>query len=364
MSKPLPLTFGFQASPASDVPKSDRTLYREVIEDCELGHELGFKAAWVLEHHFSDYFPSPNPLLFMANIARAVPELELGTAVLVLPWHQPLRVAEEIAMLNNLTESHLHVGMGRGTAKSEYDAFQVNMGEARARFAESADLIRRLLTGEKVSHAGEYFAIDAPVQLRPKPDLSKITLYGAIGSPASAPLMAKMGLPPICTANFPLRYLDGILSGWRDGTREIGGDVQAMFPISIRLLLADTDEEAQALGRKFYPPYFEQQYQHYATDGNAWKDVDEYKDFSKFFGTLRKLADPEQLGPYMSMNLIGSSETVSKRLDDLVALGFNHIILSLAIPGTPTEFRREQMQRFAMEIAPRYAAQDVAVAAE
>jgi len=67
------LAFGFQAAPASDVHKSDQSLYREVMEDCALGHRLGYDAAWLLEHHFSDYYPTPSPLLFMAHVAAPFP---------------------------------------------------------------------------------------------------------------------------------------------------------------------------------------------------------------------------------------------------------------------------------------------------
>ena len=122
------IAFGFQAAPASDVHKSDQALYREVMEDCALGQKLGFDAAWLLEHHFSDYYPTPSPLLFMAHIAAAFPDLSLGTSVLVLPWYHPLRLAEEIAMLNSMTNATLHLGIGRGTAKMEYDAYNVERG--------------------------------------------------------------------------------------------------------------------------------------------------------------------------------------------------------------------------------------------
>jgi hypothetical protein len=67
------IAFGFQAAPASDIHKSDQALYREVMADCALGQKLGYDAAWLLEHHFSDYYPTPSPLLFMAYIAAAFP---------------------------------------------------------------------------------------------------------------------------------------------------------------------------------------------------------------------------------------------------------------------------------------------------
>ena len=93
-------------------------------------HQLGYRTAWLIEHHFSDYYPCPAPTVYMAHIAARFPDLAVGTCVLVTPWYEPLRLAGELAMLSNMTE-RLYVGLGRGTAKYEYDAFDVDMTEAR-----------------------------------------------------------------------------------------------------------------------------------------------------------------------------------------------------------------------------------------
>jgi alkanesulfonate monooxygenase SsuD/methylene tetrahydromethanopterin reductase-like flavin-dependent oxidoreductase (luciferase family) len=85
--------FGFQAAAADAAGVPDDQLYRGLIADCALGHKLGYDAAWLLEHHFSDYYPTPSPLLMMAHIAAKFPDLSLGTSVLVLPWYHPLRLA-------------------------------------------------------------------------------------------------------------------------------------------------------------------------------------------------------------------------------------------------------------------------------
>ena len=90
----------------------------------------------------------------MAHIAAAFPDLSLGTSVLVLPWYHPLRLAEEIAMLNSMTRGTLHLGIGRGTARMEYDAYNVDMNEARARFAECYRIVEKGLSGEPFTHDG------------------------------------------------------------------------------------------------------------------------------------------------------------------------------------------------------------------
>ena len=216
------IAFGFQAAPASGVHKSDQTLYREVMDDCALGQRLGYDAAWLLEHHFSDYYPTPSPLLFMAHIAAAFPDLSLGTSVLVLPWYHPLRLAEEIAMLNSMTNGTLHLGIGRGTAKMEYDAYNVDMNEARARFAECYRIVEKGLTGKPFTHDGTFWQIRQPIRIRPEPVAKKVRFYGAIGSPASAEVMGDLGVAPICLSTFPDKLLTGILERWRARERRCG----------------------------------------------------------------------------------------------------------------------------------------------
>ena len=346
------IAFGFKAAPASDIHKSDQALYREVMADCALGQKLGYDAAWLLEHHFSDYYPTPSPLLFMAYIAAAFPDLSLGTSVLVLPWYHPLRLAEEIAMLNSMTNGTLHLGIGRGTAKMEYDAYNIDMNEARARFAECYRIVEKGLTGEPFTHDGPFWTIDKPIKLRPDPTTKKVHFYGAIGSPASAEVMGDLGVAPICLSTFPDKLLSKILERWRARAGAAAKDM--ILPISVKMFIADTDEEARDLGRRFYPPYFDLQCTHYESDANPWADIPEYQDFSRMFANLRKLTDPSELGPFMDSNLVGSPETICRRIDQLAALGFNYFMVSSATPGTPLELRQRMMTRFAQEVCPRY----------
>ena len=350
------ITFGFQAAPSSDLPKPDNVLYDEVIEDCRLGYELGYEAAWMLEHHFSDYYPTPSPLLFMAHVARELPDLGLGTSVLVLPWYHPIRLAEEISMLNTLTRGTLHLGIGRGTAKSEYDAFGVDMSEARSRFAEILQIVQTALTGDPFTYRGKFYDIPNPIRIRPQPIDKEVKFYGAIGSPASGAIMAELGVPPICLSTFPDGLLAKILDTWRTGLTDRSIAANATLPISVKLMIADTDEEAFALGRKYYPPYFALQAEHYEVDANPWADIEEYQAFSRMFANLRQLTDPNELGPFMTANLVGSPETVSKRIEGLAALGFNYFMCSAATPGTPLDVRQHVMTRFAKEVAPKYSA--------
>lgn len=347
------MNFAFQVAPVGEGP--DHVLYRQVVEDAQYGQKLGFEAAWLLEHHFSDYYPTPSPLLHMAHIAAACPGLGLGTSVLVLPWYHPLRLAGEISMLNALTDGTLHLGIGRGTAKMEYDAFGVDMNEARSRFAEVYKIVELGLKGEHFTFHGKHFNIDRPVQVRPAPSGKKVNFYGAIGSMASAEIMADLGLPPLCLAQFPDHLLRRILETWRSKTEAAGRPTEGVnLPISIKLFIGDTDEQAREIGRKYYPAFFDLQARHYSVDEDPWVGIPEYEAFRKMFANLKQLANPENLGPFMNVNLVGSPETIIKRIAALRDVGFNYVLVSSAPPGVPQSLRQETLQRFATEVAPHF----------
>jgi alkanesulfonate monooxygenase SsuD/methylene tetrahydromethanopterin reductase-like flavin-dependent oxidoreductase (luciferase family) len=288
----------------------------------------------------------------MAHIAAKFPDLSLGTSVLVLPWYHPLRLAEEIAMLNMLTRGTLHLGIGRGTARMEYNAYNIDMNEGRARFAEVFEIVEQGLTGKPFSHHGRFWNIEQPIRIRPEPSDKKVAFYGAIGSPASAEVMGDLGIPPICLSTFPDGLLVKILDRWRAraGAKANG----AILPISVKMFIADTDEEARQMGRRYYPPYFALQADHYEADADPWTNIPEYADFSRMFANLRKMTDPNELGPFLDSNLIGTPETICKRIDALIGLGFNYFMVSSATPGTPRAVRQQMMTRFAEEICPRY----------
>ncbi|HXL19670.1 MAG TPA: LLM class flavin-dependent oxidoreductase, partial [Streptosporangiaceae bacterium] len=148
---------------------SDHELYQGMLDDCAHFSELGFSTVWVLEHHFSDYFPSPDPVVQISHLAGRFPELGFGTCVIVTPWHNPLRLAGQIAMLTQLTDRPLHLGLGRGTAKFEYDAFGLDMGEARRRFQETWEILQLGMTGEPFSYKGEYLSVPETIRIRPAP---------------------------------------------------------------------------------------------------------------------------------------------------------------------------------------------------
>ena len=142
---------------------------REVVEECRAAEELGYHSAWVPEHHFGLFGCLPAPAVFLAHLAAHTKRVKLAPATVLLPCNHPLRVAEEFALLDLLSNGRAVFSAGRGYDKREYDAFSVPFDESRDRFAEGLDLLRTAWTQEEFTYAGRFYSIPEPVTCLPRP---------------------------------------------------------------------------------------------------------------------------------------------------------------------------------------------------
>lgn len=343
---------------AVDAPgASDSQMYGEAITDAKLVQKLGvYDAAWLVEHHFSDYYPTPNPLMMLSHLAAECPGLGLGTAVMVLPWYDPIRFAEDVAMLATLVKGKLHIGMGRGTAKLEYDALRIPMGEARDRFLECWEITRLALEGKPFTYDGRFTKIDRPITVRPIVDKAKMpSFYGAIGSPESAGIMGSLGLAPLSLSQFPDYMLQKILARWKQSAAESRHPTDVTFPVSTKCFIGDTDAQAREEARHHLAHFYKLQAEHYTTDTTPWADIKGYEQFAKIFGNMKKMGDPAQIDPILDRSLVGSAETVARRIAELRGLGFDYFLVSNATHDVPREVRHRMMRRFAEEVVPMVA---------
>ena len=120
--------------------RTDLEVYQNELRLADLAEPLGYESIWGVEHHFTDYTMCPDVLQFLSYMAGRTEKVQLGSMVVVLPWHDPVRVAEQFSMLDHLSGGRAVVGVGRGLARVEFDGFQVSMAESRTRFAEGKEL--------------------------------------------------------------------------------------------------------------------------------------------------------------------------------------------------------------------------------
>jgi probable F420-dependent oxidoreductase len=142
---------------------ADRTFaeeYRDVVELSRLAETLGFDSVWVSEHHGSSdgYLPSMLPML--AGLAAATDRVLLGTGVILTPFHHPLRLAEDAAVVDQLSEGRLLLGLGLGWREEEFRMFDVPIRERVRRTVETVEILRKAWTGDRFSHEGRAFRFD------------------------------------------------------------------------------------------------------------------------------------------------------------------------------------------------------------
>src|SRR5713101_1977582 len=174
--------------------KSDLQTYQEELALADQAEGLGFDSVWALDHHFTGYVMSPDPTQLLSYVAARTKRVELGTAVIVLPWHDPVHIAEKIALLDTLSGGRTIFGFGRGAASIEYAGFRIPQEEARDRFVECCLIIRKALTQEHFSFDGKYYKIPE-ISIRPRPiSHPERRFYASSVSPESAEIMAKQAL--------------------------------------------------------------------------------------------------------------------------------------------------------------------------
>lgn len=141
--------------------------YRQRIGEIQHAERCGFHHYWFLEHHLSPKSPLPSPNLLIAAAARATSRIRLGNMVNILPFRNPLILAQEIAMLDNLTDGRLDVGIGRGLKPTEFDSFGLAQNKSREMFLESMKVMFGVWTEENFKFEGEYFSVNKTTPLSP-----------------------------------------------------------------------------------------------------------------------------------------------------------------------------------------------------
>jgi alkanesulfonate monooxygenase SsuD/methylene tetrahydromethanopterin reductase-like flavin-dependent oxidoreductase (luciferase family) len=149
------VSMGIRKLPGSSQPMHE--IYRDFLEEAVLAEELGFDAVWASEHHFSPDAWSPSPVPFLAAVAARTQRIRIGTYVLLLPLHNPVRIAEDFAVLDNISGGRVDLPVGVGSAIEEFHTFGVPFGERLGRMFEGLTVIERCFTGEKFSHHGRYY---------------------------------------------------------------------------------------------------------------------------------------------------------------------------------------------------------------
>jgi len=314
----------------------------------------GFDTVWTSEHHFSPYLMVPNTIQLLSYVAGRCPTVDVGTAVVVLPWHEPIRVAEELIMLDTVLGGRkVFIGLGRGAGVAEFDGMRVPMGESRERFDEAVQIIKLALSQEVIEFDGQHFQIPR-VSIRPRPRSTDLAdrLYNAWLSPGSLQLAAETGLAPLfAVERKPEEYVSE--RERYDTLRADAGHKPVASKAVSFISVADSEQEAYdhmawKLG------YSDDVKRHY-----AWADTEKYKsiggyDYYADRGQFMESLDREtELANLEAVSLWGTPDTVLQKIAALIdASGCDEIISPFNFGGMPWKTSDKCLRLFGQKVLP------------
>jgi len=337
--------------------KPDTETYQDELSLMEMSEGLGFDSVWALDHHFTGYVMSPNPTQLLTYVAGRTKRVQLGTAVIVLPWHDPVEIAENIALLDLLSGGRTIFGFGRGAATVEYNGFRINMEEARDRFVEASIIIRKGLTQPSFSFDGKYYKIPE-IQIRPRPvSHPEERFYASSVSPESAEIMAKLGLGVLIIAQRSWEDTAADYARYRETA--LANHIKPRPPIGLlNVLVSDDRHEAADLGHVHMEAMWDSIDRHYHFSDGHLRGVRGYEFYAKLEKTYSKLAIDKEAKSnavefFKSLHAAGTPEQVLEKLRYIhQTVPLEHVIGTFAFGGLAYPKLERSFKLFAEKVLP------------
>ncbi|HEV8530378.1 MAG TPA: LLM class flavin-dependent oxidoreductase [Methylomirabilota bacterium] len=335
---------------------SDAAVLAEHMALGDLAEPLGFDSLFALEHHFTGYAMSPSPTQLLSYYAGRTRRITLGTAVIVLPWHDPVRVAEEIALLDVLSGGRCLFGFGRGAASAEYSGFRIPMEEARARFVEAARIVVKALTEPSFDWDGEFFKIPR-TSIRPRPiSHPERRFYASSVSPESAEIMAKLGFGVLVVMQNEWPKAAQDIQRYRDTATSVGHPPRPPI-ILMNISVAESRPEAQERAKTYLSRKWDSIDNHYHFSDGHLASVKGYEFYGNMAKTYSKMKDEgyrkKATDFYVKIQVVGTPDDCLQQLAELHRLtGLDHLVTEFGYGGMPHEEAELNMRLFAERVMP------------
>jgi len=331
--------------------RSANTFVQHITDEALYAEKLGMHSAWIGEHHFNALGVLSCPDLVLACIAGRTSRIRLAPAVTVLPLHNPIRVAEQWASLDLLSNGRVDFAAGRGYDRREYEPFHVNFDDNQGIFDEGLEVVRALWEAkDRITHEGKHYQFK-DVRITPKPVQKPIPTYVASFSKPSIELAARLGCGLI-VAPFAAAMSFGGLKQVADLYQETCakyGKPAGRLMCSYFTHFADTPEQEAAQRARQIRYYKECVIPSFPSDPKTAPPSYRY-----FIGMVERLHNvkPEDLTE--NSVLLGSPARMIDTLKKVEAAGFSEVILYFNVGLKPHAQVKEEMDRFMREVAPAF----------
>lgn len=338
------MRFGLFFLMQRDPDWSEQAVYEAELAQMDAAEGLGFESVWIAEHHFSDYGLCPVPPVLAARVAARSQRLRVGMGVSLLPLHDPVLLAEQLAVLDQASGGRLDVGIGRGGAGPDYETFGVSYEESRDRVEEGIELLRRCWSGEQLDFAGRFRSVKG-IRVTPRPrQRPHPPLFVAANSSDTNLHAARMGLPTLSSFFIPAPELARRREAFRQeaiGSGHAATTVEALIERSWGMrcvhVAADGDAAIEAARGPFMA---------YQSRLSARANVRDRLSHAR----LRPFEEYLELG----MAIFGSPDQLVDGLGRYAeATGYRQVMLLMAIAGLPAADVLRSMELFAARVLPQ-----------
>ncbi len=312
-------------------------LYRDRLSFAQAVEEAGFSGYYVAEHHSTPLGHASSPSLFLAALSQRTHRMRIGSMVHVLPAYQPLRLAEEICMLDHLSNGRLDIGVGRGASPYEVAMFGVCAQESRDIFEEALEVIKKAMAHDTLSHRGNFFRYyDVPLTMRPLQAGGPPMWYGAfternLDFAARHRLNITLNGPPARLRQLSARYRELWSSLYPDGTAPRIASMYQMF-------VGNSDAEAERIAESAYQTW-------YGNMTHLWRANNAMP--------RQTLPDSFAAASKLGSFIAGSAATVRTRLQAVLdASGLDRLLLQCNLGNIPHDAAMESLARFRADVMP------------
>ena len=318
---------------------------KETLEQIALADELGFDYAWLAEHHFSNYGYAVNPLLLIARAAAIAPRIRFAQAVIVTPFWHPLRLAEDIALTDHLTDGRLDLGLGRGYQPMEFRGLGLDIVDNREVFSEQLALMKKAWTEDDFTFEGRHYQVREPLTVLPRPlQQPHPPIWVAIQSLPTLDWAAGQGYGGLLSPKLQSR---AELAEWRD--RFAAGRAAAGYdgaPIWVQRFVHVTETDAEARAAMW-----QTRWQRRVADRLRLDDYRLKAGRNEAYPTPGEATDDE----WWDGLVYGTPERCIARLRRDAELGFEGFMAWFDVGGVPHEQVVRSMRLFAREVMPAVA---------
>jgi len=334
--------------------RSEAAVYADTLEEIALADRLGFGCAWLVEHHFMrGYSHSSKPEILLGAAAARTARIRLGHAIVPLPLHHPVHVAERVATLDVLSAGRLEIGIGRGFSPQEYAAFDADMADSRALVEESLAVLQASFRDGPLVHRGVRHTLDGidivpRVVQRPHPPL-----WTAAVSPETFDWAAARQLGVLAGPFKPWFMVAQDVKRYRDAWTH---DAPPRIGMTLGVLCLADGRRAQALAREAFSWFYGELYRTTLPVLERLYPGYEHMHEIGRFRSLMKLGVNLGLTDFAGLTVVGTPQECIARLQKYRDAGVTHILCAFGAGALDTATVRESMTLFAQSVMPAFVA--------